>query len=141
MPRGGKRKNSGRPAGARNKVTERMRALAERQAERALMNLARLMTDATSENVQFGSAREFLHMTMGKPRMADADPQSTVKVERTYRWAANEAEATFDPARPKPAVPPAPAPAPAQVATEPPPQPKPRSKTRPKPSNRKGATS
>jgi len=102
MPKGGRRKGAGRPRGSLNKVTEEARAFAQARLDATLAALEKLARHAESENVQLASIKEMLYTAIGKPRTSaeqEPEPAKTVHIVRTYRWARDESEATFDPAR------------------------------------------
>jgi hypothetical protein len=65
--RGGKREGSGRPKGARNKVTAEVKALAQTYAPAAIKELARLSTGAESEAARVAASKEILDRAYGKP--------------------------------------------------------------------------
>jgi hypothetical protein len=67
MTRGGKRDGSGRPKGARNKVTAEVKALAQTYAPAAIKELARLSTGAESEAARVAASKEILDRAYGKP--------------------------------------------------------------------------
>jgi hypothetical protein len=68
MARGGKREGSGRPAGALNKATADIRALAQRYTDEAIKELARLATGAESETARV--AAKLLDRGYGKSTQA-----------------------------------------------------------------------
>lgn len=96
MAHGGRRKGSGRPKGAQNRVTEEARAFARANLDVTLQALRHLSQSATSESVQLASLKEILHTAIGRPRLSEEPP---VPVRNVYRWAMDESEATPDPAR------------------------------------------
>jgi hypothetical protein len=66
MTRGGKRDGSGRPKGARNKITAEVKALAQTYAPAAIKELARLSTEAESEAARVAASKEILDRAYGK---------------------------------------------------------------------------
>src|SRR5690348_14760910 len=99
MQHGGRRKGAGRKKGVPNKVTAEARALIRSEVKAAIEGIKNLAHNSENENVQFRSLREILQYGMGRPGRMEASPERTVKIERTYRWARNAAEATYDPSR------------------------------------------
>jgi len=99
MQHGGKRKGAGRKKGVPNKVTAEARALIQSEVRAAIEGIKHLAHNSENENVQFRSLKEILQYGMGRPGRMDGPEQPTVHVVRRYRWARNEAEATFDPSR------------------------------------------
>ena len=99
MAHGGRRKGSGRPKGAQNRVTEEARAFARANLDVTLQALRHLSQSATSESVQLASPKEMLHTAIGRPRLSEEPPEPPVPVRNVYRWAMDESEATPDPAR------------------------------------------
>jgi len=99
MPHGGRRPGAGRPKGAANRMTPEAQEFTARKLTKMLERLVHLAEKAESESVQLGSLKEFLHTALGKPRMAEPPNEAPIRIERTYRCARDESEATFDPAR------------------------------------------
>ena len=98
MPRGEKSPGAGRKKGVPNKMTAEMKAQAMALAVAALDNMGRLSQKAESENTQVAAATLLFNQGFGRPAPSNAASQ-TIKIERTYRWARNEEEATPDPSR------------------------------------------
>lgn len=66
MSRGGKRPGAGRKPGAPNKVGADVRALAQVYTTDAIKELARLATDAESEQARVAAIKELLDRGHGK---------------------------------------------------------------------------
>lgn len=64
--RGGKRPGSGRPKGARNKVTAEIRELAQPYAPEAITTLTRIMRRGESDAARVAAAKEILDRAFGK---------------------------------------------------------------------------
>lgn len=99
MRHGGKRRGAGRKKGSANKVTAEARALVQDEVIAAIKQLAQLAHSAENEGVQLRSLDKILQYRVGKPGLMDTPPPAETRIERVYRWASNEAEATIDPAR------------------------------------------
>ena len=99
MPKGGKRPGAGRKKGSPNKLTAEVKAQAMAHALAALENLGRLSIGAESENAQIAAANLLLNRGFGRPGASEETSQTVTRIERVYRWARNEAEATTDPSR------------------------------------------
>jgi hypothetical protein len=99
MPRGGKRPGAGRKKGSPNKLTAELKAQAMVHAVAALENLGRLALQAESENAQIAAANLLLNRGFGRPGASEETSTSAIRIERVYRWARNETEATTDPSR------------------------------------------
>ena len=70
MPRGGRRAGTGRPVGALNKATADIRALAQQYTDEAIKELARLATQAESEQARVAAIKELLDRGYGKSTQA-----------------------------------------------------------------------
>jgi hypothetical protein len=70
MSKGGKRPGAGRPAGARNKATAEVKALALPYAKEAVGHLATLMKSAESEAARVAAIKEILDRAFGKAPQA-----------------------------------------------------------------------
>lgn len=68
--RGGKREGAGRPAGAPNKATAEVMALAQQYTEDAVKELARLALHAESEQARVSAIKELLDRGYGKSKQA-----------------------------------------------------------------------
>jgi hypothetical protein len=68
--KGGKRDGAGRPAGAINKATADIKALAQEYGEDAIRELATLMTTSESHQARIAAAKELLDRAYGKSRQA-----------------------------------------------------------------------
>ena len=99
MKRGGKRPGAGRKKGSPNKLTAEVKAQAMEHALAALENLGRLSLQAESENAQIAAANLLLNRGFGRPGASEETSTPAIRIERVYRWARNEAEATTDPSR------------------------------------------
>lgn len=66
MARGGKRPGAGRPAGAPNKITADIKALAQVHAETAIRELATILTTAENAQARIAAAKELLDRGYGK---------------------------------------------------------------------------
>lgn len=99
MPKGGKRPGAGRKKNASNKLTAEVKAQAMVHALAALENLGRLSVGAESENAQIAAANLLLNRGFGRPGPSEETSHTVTKIERIYRWARNETEATTDPSR------------------------------------------
>jgi hypothetical protein len=116
--RGGKRAGAGRPKGSRNRKSLFADALAEQMLGRfaqasgvdsnddlkpvlreTIEKLVNLAFQSASEPTRIMAIREVLHTTIGKPRMAEPPPKTRANNKVIHRWAKNESEAMYDPAR------------------------------------------
>lgn len=78
MARGGARPGAGRRKGAPNKATADIRALAQVHAEDAMVELARLATEAESEAARVAAIKELFDRGFGKPKQSlDIDARVT----------------------------------------------------------------
>ena len=83
--RGGAREGAGRPAGAPNKITRPVKALAASYGPASIARLVQLRDGAASEQVRFAAARELLDRAYGRPRQEielGGDKSITVIVHR-----------------------------------------------------------
>lgn len=72
---GGKRPGAGRKPGVPNKASGEIRAMAQQHGPQALVELARLASEAESEQARLGAIREILDRAYGKPvQMVSGDP-------------------------------------------------------------------
>lgn len=71
---GGKRQGAGRPKGSVNKSTSEMRKLAGKYSEKVFKELARLATEAESEQARVSACKELLDRAYGKSPQAITDP-------------------------------------------------------------------
>lgn len=72
------RKTGGRRKGAPNKATADIRALAQVHAEKAMVELARLATEAESEAARVAAIKELFDRGFGKPKQSlDIDARVT----------------------------------------------------------------
>jgi len=69
MARGGPRPGSGRPKGARSKLADDVRKLAEKDAVTAWRKIVKLL-ESKDERVQLAAAQEVLNRRYGKPAQA-----------------------------------------------------------------------
>jgi hypothetical protein len=104
MPHGGRRKGAGRKLGSFNKLTSEMKERAMTLGMEALERVGEVSEKPESDASLIRAAGLLLSHGFGRPAQADSMAQQTVKIERTYRWARNESEATLDPARPRAAT-------------------------------------
>ena len=83
--RGGAREGAGRPAGAANKLTRPVKALAASYGPASISRLVQLRDGAASEQVRFAAAKELLDRAYGRPRQEidlTGDKSVTVIVQR-----------------------------------------------------------
>lgn len=78
MARGGARPGAGRRKGTPNKATADIRALAQVHAEDAMVELARLATEAESEAARVAAIKELFDRGFGKAKQSlDIDARVT----------------------------------------------------------------
>jgi len=83
MPRGSKpgERRGGRQAGTPNKATADIKALAAKHAPEAMIELARLATQAESEQARVAAIKELFDRGFGKARQSiDADMTATIAI-------------------------------------------------------------
>ena len=82
---GGQREGAGRPAGAANKITRPVKALAASYGPASIARLVQLRDGAASEQVRFAAAKELLDRAYSRPRQAidlNGDQSIMVIVQR-----------------------------------------------------------
>lgn len=88
MAKGGKRQGAGRPAGAPNKITSDIRALAQEYGEDAIRELATILTTSENHSARIAAAKELLDRGYGKSKQSveltgeDGGPMQFEKIVR-----------------------------------------------------------
>ncbi len=86
MARGGKREGAGRPAGAANKVTDELKALAREYTEEAVQALVKVMRESDSDTAIISASNSILDRAHGKPAQTVAGDIDNPLVFEAIGW-------------------------------------------------------